>query len=176
MSACWLVKLGGGQFIAQRLSQTHSDQVRSCRPLITSMVCFSQCVWGWAFKWSGESEAERSQDLFGACSLCGMAGCTHLDGQTRTRPQPAAIAACFTDLVQTRRTALHEPLHSNSATFYWLTIGTGAWESDRSPTTSTSTGRLCITPVVVPLFLVVVTVASAAAVVVDVVVSYSPPL
>lgn len=41
-------------------------------------------------------------------------------------PQLAAIAACFTDLVQTRRTALHEPLHSNSATFDWLTIGTGA--------------------------------------------------
>lgn len=39
--------------------------------------------------------------------------------------------------------------HSNSATFNWPTIGTGAWQSDKSPTTSHSTGRLCITPSVV---------------------------
>lgn len=51
-----------------------------------------------------------------ARSLCAMAGHTHLDGQapplsadSRTRPTPAAIAARFTDLVQTRRTALHDP-------------------------------------------------------------------
>lgn len=39
--------------------------------------------------------------------------------------------------------------HSNSATFNWPTIGTSAWPIDRSPTTSHSTGRLCITPIVV---------------------------
>lgn len=46
--------------------------------------------------------------------------------------------------------------HSNSATFSWPTIETCAWQMDRSPTTSHSTGRLCITPVVfivVPLLL-----------------------
>lgn len=47
--------------------------------------------------------------------------------------------------------------HSNSATFNWPTIETSAWKMDISPTTSHSTGRLCITPVlvfiVVPLLL-----------------------
>lgn len=46
--------------------------------------------------------------------------------------------------------------HSNSAMFSWPTIETSAWQMDRSPTTSHSTGRLCITPVVlivVPLLL-----------------------
>lgn len=56
----------------------------------------------------------------------------------------------------------------NSATFNWPTIGRGAWQSDWSPTASHSTGRFCITPVVVlvvvPL-LVVVSVTAAAAVV-----------
>lgn len=47
--------------------------------------------------------------------------------------------------------------HRRSATFSWPTIETSAWKMDISPTTSHSTGRLCITPVlvfiVVPLLL-----------------------
>ena len=162
--ACWLVYL-------EEVSSLHKgwarpigdDLVQGCRALITSMIFFSvrYClrlrlkmeVW--------ERHRDRGQDPF--CwpqPLCH--GWPHppkmarlhprTEQDSRTPPTPAAIAACFTDLVQTRRIALHEPRTAIVPPSTGLLLEQ-VHESDISPTTSHSTGRLCITPIVV--FLVV---------------------
>ena len=114
---------GGGQFIAQRLSRAQSDSVQglSCshhlRDLFLSPLLFEgETLYGVVRATERDRQTDRSQDPF--CwpqPLCHgwphppkMARLRHR-ADPRTPPTPAAIAACFTDPVQTRRIALHEP-------------------------------------------------------------------
>lgn len=160
MLTCWF---GGGQFIAQRLSQTQSDLVQGCRALIASMISFLNPLLFEGETLNGVVRAtERERDRQKPGPFCWPQPLCHgwphpprwpgsaLEQSRTLGPAHTSCHCCL----------LHRPgtdtahctawtTHSNSAIFNWPTIGTGAWQSDKSPTTSHSTGRLCITPVVV---------------------------
>lgn len=107
-------------------------------------------------------------------------GCSHPTGTSRLRRRAEKDSrTCHTNCCLLHRSGrdtaqcIAWTTHSNSANFSWSTIETGAWQGDRGPTRSHSTGRLNVTPVV--MFVVVVVVALAPVVVVRVLVS-PPPL
>ncbi len=155
---------GGGQFIAQRLSQSQSDLVQGCRALITSMISFSKMCEGETLSGvvrATQTHTERGREWKKPGPYCWLQPLCHgwphpprwpVSALEQSRTLGPAHTSCHCCL-------LHRPgtdtahctawtTHSNSATFNWATIGTGAWQSDRSPTVSHSTGRLCITHVV----------------------------
>lgn len=170
MFACWLVDLeevsslhkgwakpgviwSGGERVGRWGGQM---VVLSSLPSFFSQ---SIAIWGWDFKWSGERETETGgQDLNVGRSLCAMAGRNPLRWPVSALEQSRTLGPTHTSC---HCCLLHRPgtdtahctawtTHSNSATFHWPTIGkTSAWPIGRSPTASHSTGRLCITPIVV---------------------------
>lgn len=168
ISACWLVDLEEVSSLHKGWAKPRVMWSRVCRALITSMISFSVRLLFEGETLNGvvratqreketERETERSQDPFcWSQPLChgwprppGWPGST-LEQSRTLGPAHTSCHCCLLHRPGTdtaHRTAW--TTHSNSGTYNWPTIGAGAWQSDRSPTTSHSTGRLYITPVVV---------------------------
>lgn len=98
---------------------------------------------------------------------------------SRTPPTPAAIAACFIDLVQTRRIALHEPRTSivpPSTGLLLEQVHDRVIEAPQQATVRGGYASLLLSYCCCPTVVVVGIVAAAAVVVVYVVVSSFPLL
>lgn len=161
ISACWFDN-GGGQFIAQRLSQSQHQSGPGLRSHLFRRVSldpwlfFCVCVCAGRILTGVERDRQKLGPFCWLQSLCH--GWPHpprrpvsaLEQSRTLGPEHTSCHCCL----------LHRPgtdtahctawtTHSNSATFNWPTIETSAWKMDISPTTSHSTGRLCIMPVLV---------------------------
>lgn len=158
ISACWLVDWGG-QFIAQRLSQTpRYFGPGLCSRHFHHLFCFFflnpllfevEHLNGIVRKRETEARTFLSVAVFVPwLATPTLMASLHPRAEQDSWTRPHQLPLLPASQIWYRHGALH-CMNSNSATFNWPTIETGAWQMDRSPTTSHSTGRLCITPVVV---------------------------
>lgn len=166
VSACWLVD-GAGQLIAQRLSQTQRQSGPGLRSHLFRRVSLNPWLF---FFFEGETlkgvERDRQTEvrtfLLAAVFVpwlatpSSMASLRPRAEQDSDPPTPAAIAACYTDPVQTRSIALHEPRTAIVPCSAGLLLKQVHDRWTEAPQQATVRGGLCITPVVfivVPLLL-----------------------